>query len=114
MAPRYVCDRCGACCRHLIVEADLIDYLREPRLVELDPSYAGKSHEEIFHRLDDTGRVIHIACGTARPCGFLNPDQTCGIYPTRPNDCVGMLAGDEQCQFARQAAGLPPLLPVET
>ena len=30
----YECDCCGACCKALIVEADVIDVLREPRILE--------------------------------------------------------------------------------
>ena len=29
------CLRCGACCRSLIVEAELLDALREPRIAEV-------------------------------------------------------------------------------
>lgn len=110
---RYECDQCGACCKgNLIVEAEELDLLREPRLIESDPHYAGKSAEEVLVQLQtDVGRAIILAC--SRPCTFLGSDNKCGIYPTRPNVCVGMQAGDEQCQSAREAEGLPPLLPNE-
>ncbi len=113
--PKYECDKCGACCKgYLIVEADEIDLLREPRLAEADPHYAGKNASEVLDILrGEIGKAIVIACGTERPCRFLRDDNTCEIYPTRPNDCVSMQAGDEQCQKAREAEGLPPLEPVE-
>lgn len=111
MADRYECDKCGACCRHLIVEADALDLLREPRLIELDPYYSQRTFDEALAILNEQGKAIILACGSARPCRFLGADQTCTIYPTRPNDCVGMQAGDEQCQYARGAAGLSPLEP---
>lgn len=110
--PRYECDKCGACCRGtLIVEADEIDLLREPRLIESDPHWQGRTAEAVLHELQsEFGKAIIIAC--SRPCKFLAADNQCGIYPTRPNACVGMQAGDEQCQGAREAAGLPPLEPL--
>ena len=44
----YQCDRCGACCQgHLIVEADDLDVLREPRLIDVDPHHAGQSVERV-------------------------------------------------------------------
>ena len=107
----YECDQCGACCRgFLIVEVDELDVLREPRLIEADPHYAEKSVEQVLNAFrDDTGLGLVIACGTDRPCRFLGVDSKCTIYPTRPNDCIGMQAGDEQCQMAREQAGLPSL-----
>ena len=109
----YECDECGACCQgHLIVEADELDLLREPRLVQADPYWRGSSYEDVLSALgDEMGKCIVLAA--ARPCSFLTPENRCGIYPTRPNECVAMPAGDEQCQLARQAAGLLPLEPVD-
>lgn len=111
--PRYECDQCGACCRQLIVEADDLDLLREPRLIEADPYYAGKPIGEALTILEEPGRALTIACGSARPCRFLDDDSRCTIYPTRPNECVAMQAGDEQCQRAREMAELPRLEPVD-
>ncbi len=112
---RFECDQCGACCNgSLIVEADEIDLLREPRLIEADPHLKGQSAEQVVEKLqNDFGLVILLACGTDRPCPFLAADKRCSIYPTRPNECVAMQAGDDQCQAARRAAGLSPLEPKE-
>lgn len=113
MTPRYECDKCGACCAgHLIIETTALDVMREPKLIEADPHYASLSREEVLTQLDSEWRALIIACGTCRPCVFLGSDKRCAIYPTRPNACVGLQPGDEQCQFARRAAGLPPLEPV--
>lgn len=107
--PRYACDRCGACCKgHLIVECEELDILREPRLIEADRHHRGKTVERM---LDDYERGMAVILAITRPCPFL-ADNQCSIYPTRPNCCVGLEAGDEQCQAARAAEGLPPLLPV--
>lgn len=109
--PTYECDKCGACCKgHLIVEAYEIDAIREPRLLTADVGTwtAGKTPEEILSRLDSEFTCLVIAAN--KPCKFLGHDNLCTIYPTRPNCCVGMEAGSEECQRAREAEGLPPLV----
>jgi Fe-S-cluster containining protein len=109
--PRYECDKCGACCKgSLIVEADELDVLREPRLVDVNPHYVGKSVQEVVHELQEEMKIVLLVCGSR--CPFLGTDNACTIYPTRPNDCVAMQAGDEQCQHARASVGLPPLEPL--
>lgn len=108
---RYECDKCGACCKgSLIVEADDLDVLREPRLIDVDRHHRGKSVEQMVHEIQTDMKAVILACGSA--CPFLGGDNACTIYPTRPNVCVGMQAGDEQCQEARAAEGLDPLEPV--
>ena len=64
------CDQCGACCKgHLIVEADELDVLREPRLIFADPHYAGQAPDEVVRRLqDEVGCCVIVACGA--PCPF--------------------------------------------
>ena len=111
--PRFECDKCGACCKgSLIVEVEDLDVVREPRLIDADPHYHGKSVEQVLVQFQtDIGRAVIIACG--KPCSFLGEDNHCSIYPTRPNCCVGLQAGDEQCQEARADHGLAPLLPVQ-
>ncbi len=110
--PKFECDQCGACCRQLIVEADELDVLREPRLIDADRHYAGKSVDEVVDELQsDVGKVLVIVCSSG--CRFVGTDNQCTIYPTRPNVCVAMQAGDEQCQTVRQAEGLEPLAPSE-
>ena len=88
----------------------ICDVLREPRLIDADKHHRGMSVEDVVLGIVNEGRAIVLACGT--PCGFLNSDNHCSIYPTRPNCCVGMQAGDEQCQQAREAVGLSPLEPL--
>ena len=110
--PRYECDCCGACCQgHLIVEAYELDVLREPRLLESDPRCAERSVEDVLEDLADEDRCLILAAN--RPCSLLSADCRCTIYPTRPNGCVAMQAGSEECQYARGAAGLLPLNPIE-
>lgn len=112
-AGAFVCDQCGACCKgHLIVGTEWVDIIREPRLIDADPYWRGKSVQEVVNETADGMKMVTLACGS--PCSFLGADNRCTIYPTRPTDCVAMQAGDEQCQQARAAEGLPPLLPTET
>jgi Fe-S-cluster containining protein len=107
--PRYECDRCGACCRHLIIEIEHLDLVREPRLWP------------VATLLDGNGRITYesdwdkqygLACGRTRPCQMLGPDNLCGVYPTRPNVCVAMEPGNDQCRMAHESAGLTPLTPL--
>ena len=109
---RYECDQCGACCKGgLIVEADALDLMREPRLIQSDQCYRDKSVEQVLTVLQSDMHSLIVACSS--PCMFLGTGNRCSIYPTRPNACVGMQAGDEQCQDVRTALGLPPLQPVD-
>ncbi len=113
MSERFECDHCGACCKGtLLVEADGLDFEREPKIKNCDPYYRDKSLDETRKLLADGMRVILLAAGGIRPCSLLDCENRCTIYPTRPNSCVGMQAGDEQCQSARQSMGLPQLEPV--
>lgn len=108
---RYECDKCGACCKgSLIVEADDLDVLREPRLIDADRHHRGKSVAQIVLEIQTDMKAVILSCGAS--CPFLGSNNACTIYPTRPNACVGMQAGDEQCQEARAAEGLTPLEPV--
>jgi Fe-S-cluster containining protein len=93
----------------VIVEADDLDVLREPRLIEADRHHIGKSVEQMVLEIQTEWKAVLLSCGAA--CPFLTTGNLCSIYPTRPNCCVGMQAGDEQCQDARAAEGLAPLLP---
>ena len=109
MTAQYECDCCGACCQGtLIVEAYYLDALREPRLLGADVCGQRPTIDELA---DDDGRCIVLAA--IRPCQFLSADGRCTIYPTRPNNCVGMEASDDQCQMARPKLGLPPLEPLQ-
>ncbi len=79
---KYECDKCGACCRQLIVEADELDVLREPRLIEAARHYAGRSVDEVVDELQsDVGKVLVIVCSSG--CRFVGTDNQCTIYPTR-------------------------------
>ena len=108
----YKCDKCGACCKGtVIVDADYLDTRREPRLLEAE---VGPSKVD-QRALEEDGKVVLLACGLDKPCSFLDSDNRCAIYPTRPNACVAFEAGSQQCQNARaelRLGALPPVLPV--
>ena len=100
----YECDQCGACCKSLPVLVSLEDAAREPRIkaeaIRLDdalvtPMYAYQLFPLAFHE----------------SCCFLQADNKCNIYATRPDPCRDFLAGDWQCQDARKEKGIAPLLP---
>ena len=80
------CDCCGLCCQHLIVEAGVVDVMREPRI--------------------DAERPI----GRRAP-GLSILDACCGIYATRPNTCVAFIAGSPKCLELRQEFGRPKRIP---
>lgn len=108
---KYVCDQCGACCRNLIIEAELEDVLREPRIASECKLLNGNGKLRIIES------QYMIACGKTAPCPFdvitESGGSQCSIYPTRPNVCVGFVAGSQKCQESRERSGLPPLAMVE-
>jgi Fe-S-cluster containining protein len=101
----YRCDHCGACCEELIVEVNELDVLREPRLTLADPRTSDRNPEDVIEELRDEAKCLVIA-GPYK-CRFRS--EQCHIYNVRPNVCVAMQAGDDECQRARRMAGLPPL-----
>lgn len=105
------CDKCGLCCKQLIIEIDHLDVVREPRLLEharVHKTWDGQPHESDW---DKTYALAprSVDGKTVMGCGFLGPDNACQIYPTRPNCCVAFEAGDEKCEELREQAGLPSL-----
>jgi hypothetical protein len=99
-----LCKDCALCCQHLLVEADAVDVLREPRIQAVRPL------KNVSGSLS-----VHDACwvlaGPGMPCKFLTRQKRCGIYPTRPNTCVAFLAGSNKCQVLRWEHGLLPQKP---
>lgn len=117
---KYQCDECGACCRTLLIEIEELDIIREPRLAAVARPFKippgqelvdedGEPYEEV---VPGFGGGALLSCGPDHSCLMLGSDNRCTIYPTRPNVCVGMQPGSEQCQLARELAGLAELLPI--
>lgn len=99
----FECDKCGACCKHLIVEAYYYDVMREPKLHDVD------MHGFTIDEMREDDRVIVLYDTKAHQCPFLSADNQCSIYPTRPVCCVVVEAGDAKCQQSRKLDGLPML-----
>ena len=97
----YVCDCCGLCCQQLLVEANVLDILREPRIASARP--LGRHDPAMI--LD----ACWILAGPGMPCPFLSPEHRCQIYPTRPDLCVNFATGSTQCRKLREQHGLPAL-----
>ena len=91
------------------MEAYALDVLREQHLATADIGERTRetTYATLMADLEQEGRCLVIAGGEA--CKFLRGNNTCAIYPTRPNACVAMQAGDKQCQQARRAEGLTVL-----
>jgi Fe-S-cluster containining protein len=102
MSEMYHCDSCGACCRSKLVDVYEVDILREPQVDQrMSPL-----REPGFD-----GEVGYLNCGTGG-CAFLDAESRCAIYPTRPVVCVAFMAGSDECQECRLAAGVPRLEPI--
>jgi len=104
MSETYECDGCGACCRTKLVDVFDEDLLREPQL--------GKQ----MHPLREPGldgEIGYLNCLSNGACPFLDEENHCGIYPTRPVACVLFPAGSDDCQEARKTFGLSPLEPIQ-
>ena len=102
----YECDGCGACCRTFPIFASESDAAREPRVAaegrRLPAQLAGG---EWHYRL--------FPLPFLDACTFLDADDRCTIYDSRPDVCRRFAAGSEQCQQARQRQALAPLLPAD-
>ena len=111
---KFECDQCGACCKELLVEVYDIDVLREPKLIaaEISQWTRGLTEKQLMDDLEQEGKCLLIAA-PGKPCMFLNDENGCNTYATRPSVCVAMRAGDEQCQLARSKQGLEPLKPTD-
>ncbi len=100
----FECDGCGACCRTFPVFASGTDAEREPRV-----AYEGKS---LAVHLEAPGWKFQLyPLPFHEKCCFLDHQNKCTIYPTRPQVCRDFNAGSSQCQEARARAGLSELLP---
>jgi Fe-S-cluster containining protein len=79
MAEQFECDGCGECCRRKLVDVFEEDILREPRVGEqMSP----------LREPGLDGEIGYLNCGSGGSCFFLDGENRCGIYPTRPVVCV--------------------------
>lgn len=103
MSETYECDECGACCRTKLVDVYQEDLLREPSI------------GPVMMKLKEPGldfEIGYLNCLKEGACHFLDSENRCSIYPTRPAICVLFPAGGEDCQAARRLFEIAPLEPV--
>jgi Fe-S-cluster containining protein len=98
----FTCDLCGACCRTFSIFASAADAQREPRIRE-----EGRPVPEHLADQRWTYRLYPLPFHEA--CCFLDGENRCTIYETRPDVCRGFEVGGPQCQEARKARGLGSL-----
>lgn len=99
------CQQCGACCAHFRVSF----YWAEAQALGLP--------DESTRQL---GKLLACLAGTDQPqprChllqGEVGREVTCTRYEQRPSPCRELQPGDEKCNRARAAHGLPLLLAPE-
>ncbi len=105
--PVYECDGCGACCRTWPVLVSDEDAAREVRI-----TIEGRTLPE--HLGTPYWRYQLFPLPFHESCCFLDDNQRCAIYATRPRVCRDFTAGSDRCQEARRIQGIPPLLPGPT
>ena len=101
---QFECDLCGGCCRTFPIFASLEDARREPRIVAESLELAPQLTTDQWHF-----KLYPLPFQEC--CSFLDGENKCEIYVSRPDVCRSFSAGSEQCQEARQRIGVPPLLP---
>src|SRR5271163_4166163 len=79
--------RCGECCRRLIIEAEVEDAKREPRIAERGGPIYQDERLTVSGRRELIGYLLN-GTGGDTACVFLDQaTNLCGIYDTRPLAC---------------------------
>ena len=97
------CDGCGACCKTFRIYVTVADARREPRIEAEGRRIREGSPPEGAWAFQLFPIPFH------RTCCFLDDENRCEIYATRPGVCREFAAGSELCRQAREANGLAPL-----
>ena len=100
----YECDGCGACCRVFPVYASAADGLCQPRIRE-----EARQLQPWLQTPERAYRLFPLPFHET--CCFLDAENRCTIYDTRPSICREFAPGSDQCQEARANAELPGLFP---
>lgn len=95
-----VCKGCGACCSYSS-EWPRFSTEDESQLDRIPLEYV--SGDQSGMRCDG-GRCAALA-------GQVGKSTSCRIYDIRPDVCRACMPGGEDCRIARQAFGLPALMP---
>lgn len=80
----HQCQKCGQCCKIMLLEIWGLDIDREPRLAEHAVLFSGQEDEP------DAYKAYHLPS----PCPMLTSDNKCLIYATRPTMCVAFGKGE--------------------
>ncbi|MCE9529835.1 MAG: YkgJ family cysteine cluster protein [Planctomycetes bacterium] len=99
---QFTCDGCGACCRTFPIFASADDAEREPRI-------AREGRELATHLRTADWRFQLYPLPFRETCGFLDSENRCEIYDSRPDVCRRFEAGSPQCQEARRRGGFGEL-----
>lgn len=95
----FDCEDCGACCRCYPIFASEADAVREPRIED------NGIRIDQFQGTDQVAyRIFPLANKSG--CAFLQENQLCRIYESRPDICRRFESGSEQCIRARERVGI--------
>jgi Fe-S-cluster containining protein len=95
----YECDSCGACCKTFPIYASAQDAQREQRIL-----LEARQREPWLATARQTYQLYPLPF--LETCCFLDEENRCKIYATRPDVCREFEPGSEQCQEARRRQGL--------
>ena len=89
------CNGCGACCRKYPLFASKADAEREPLIRKEVP--------ELPERAQDESRAYELhRLPSQEACIFLDQNNRCMIYATRPTMCRSFIPSPKPCQEARE------------
>lgn len=94
----FDCTQCGACCRCFPIFASGAD-------AEQEPLIQSETRQLEPHLVSGDKAYQLFPLPFLEQCAFLQADQLCRIYATRPAVCRHFSAGSPQCIEARQRVG---------
>ena len=95
----YDCENCGACCRCFPIFASEADAAREPAIWR--ETRKVEPHLATEHKAYQMYPLPFL-----QQCAFLEEDQLCRIYATRPATCRRFEAVSDLCREARIRQGI--------
>jgi len=101
------CTACAACCReaNVLLDEDDLERFRSAGREDLTGRAYIRRHRD--------GRIV-LRFADDKRCQLLRPDNLCGIYEIRPDNCRAFVTGSEACLAAREdTLGIRDGAPVE-
>ena len=96
----FKCDQCGMCCQSLFIFIGPEDLQREPRLRKaVSPLKNLPEEQELFGEFSNK---YLLSAGWAIPCPFLDDNNLCTIYETRPENCRNWEPDKNWCRSIRR------------